>query len=126
MVCGIHLMHKVVESKTYGSLIYTYIATVEPLKTDGEKYVDWCEKYHPKRYFSASNSVKKSRDNIGGFEIWVPLDLYNLEWKSTNKIWKKLPVAHTIKQVNKWIEKSKFILTNINSEVLNKSNFDVV
>ena len=57
----------IINSRYYGSYSNSKVATINPYI---EGYVEWSEKYHPRRFFAASTVVK---DKFGYLEVWLPI-----------------------------------------------------
>jgi hypothetical protein len=85
----------IVHSLYYGSYSNSKVATINPYI---EGYVEWSEKYHPRRFFAASTVVK---NKFGYLEVWLPM---------AGKDNHGLVIATSRKRLNIWKEKSKNFL----------------
>lgn len=79
-------------------LIWTYVTTIDVIKfRSADEYVDWTEKYHPRRYakFGAWSTKKLSES---AFELWLPI------LKGSNKSNKKSNICAAEKDIDSWLK----------------------
>jgi len=99
-------------SDYYGDVVYRLIGVIDHKKGGVDAYCKWAVKYHPRVYFMGF-SCKPLPDHRT--EYWVPAREDNKGWVVPDHLKKyyrkgKLPIAFTEHQINKWLEKSKFLM----------------
>lgn len=94
---------KIVESETYGKIVYVHVATftVFPPRTDkkltvrelnayADRGVAWSKKYHPRYFFSAAlmvpskSGLPENEQIENPFYLFLPLREANLDWLKNN------------------------------------------
>lgn len=116
---------KVIESPTYGNMIWRYVGTMSAFLFDAgnkEEFDAW-EEAHPKQNFTSFQIVRTETNGI--FQLWLPLKRDNKDWeyKGRTVIYQSLkkgeaPGAVTDKEVVKWFKKAEQFMTEVNDEII--------
>jgi hypothetical protein len=105
-----------VYSGHYGDVVYSYLCTVDLTKGTVDDYMEWMEKYHPKKYFHAWLTNGDEMDYI--FEIYTPIQKDNKDWVRKvehPKSWKHLPITISDKKLKKWVNATKKFIVEDNN-----------
>ncbi len=115
---------RTVTSDTYGTYTMRCVANIDWFPgIDADQYFKWAAKHHPKHFASAYMMVSDPDPNVDSrySSLFVPLESDNEQWYQSNrnctflkqvKRRRKLPVALTEKELNKFLNASTFMFVD--------------